>query len=89
MAFVGHANPISTDYDSLPVAPDGVTLRTCPKGQPLVECLHPHFGIVYGPKAGQAIYRANAGGDTDLAVDNAGAISVEGTTEGTDSSCST
>ncbi|ERF72438.1 hypothetical protein EPUS_06067 [Endocarpon pusillum Z07020] len=59
--LVAHAKPLPADLDNLPVPPDFMTARQCPEDRPLIDCFHPHFGLVYGPQADKAIYRAKPG----------------------------
>lgn len=64
--LMAHANPLPADLDSLPAPPDFMTVRQCPEDQPLIDCFHPHFGLVYGPLEGKAIYRATPGVGSEL-----------------------
>lgn len=64
--LMAHANPLPADLDNLPVPPDFMTARQCPENRPLIDCFHPHYGLVYGPQAGKAIYRAKPGVGSDL-----------------------
>ena len=61
-----HANPLPADLDNLPVPPDFMKARKCPRYRPLIDCFHPHFGLVYGSQEGKAIYRAKPGVGSDL-----------------------
>ncbi|KAF7509638.1 hypothetical protein GJ744_007676 [Endocarpon pusillum] len=64
--LMAHAKPLPADLDKLAVPPDFMTARQCPEDRPLIDCFHPHFGLVYGPQAGKAIYRAKPGIGSDL-----------------------
>ncbi len=61
LAFFSHANPLRTDADTLPVAPDFMKAPHLPRRpHPCRLFLHPHLGHVYGPMRGKPIYGARA-----------------------------
>lgn len=66
LVLVGHANPLPTDIDHLPVAPDSMELQICTEDTRLANCFHPVFGLVYGGIPGKPIHHATWGNHDDL-----------------------
>jgi YD repeat-containing protein len=62
LVLVGLTNPLpTTEYSSLPFAPDGLIVAICDDVTGHVNCFNHETGAVYGPTSDVAIYQANPG----------------------------